>query len=211
MMQGIRSGHISKVFGISVSTLGKVFVCVLLLGALPLWGRVTGTDPSYTLAASPAAPTVMAGGSAVVTLMLTSESYAGNVDFQIKIQEPLSFGLLAPDPVVLTSGGSGSTQFTIYATTSAAKHAPARPWLRYRKSGGAAMFCVLMCAPFGLRRKRVAAVALTALTISLAGFLVSCGGGGMKIAPRVYTMTVTPSGTGTVTDPAPLNIPVTVP
>jgi hypothetical protein len=68
---------------------------------------------------------------------------------------------------------------------------------------------VLLGAPFTLRRKRALAVLLTALTIALAGFLMSCGGGGK--AARTYTVTLTPSGSGsTVTNASPVSFVVTV-
>jgi len=52
---------------------------------------------------------------------------------------------------------------------------------------------------------------LTALAISLAGFLMSCGGGGSGKAARTYTVTLTPSGSGsTVTNASPVSFVVTV-
>jgi multidrug resistance efflux pump len=73
---------------------------------------------------------------------------------------------------------------------------------------------VLLGAPFSLRKKRVLAVLLMALTISAAGFLMSCGGSRSSSsttpAPRIYTVTVTPQGSGTVTNPSPVSVTLTV-
>ena len=212
MMRGIRSGHSLQECRFGVAALRKVFVCILLLGALPLWGQVTGTEPSYTLIASPAAVTVNAGSSGNVALKLTSVDYAGSVSFLVTSSQPLLVnGQTPPLPVVLTSGGTGASALIIDATASASNHVPPHPWPHAWTSGGVVIFCGLMVyAPFGLGRKQVAALLLTALTILVAGFLVSCGGG-VKTPPRIYTLTVTPTGTGTVTNPAPVSIQVTVP
>jgi hypothetical protein len=83
---------------------------------------------------------------------------------------------------------------TITASSSAANHAPKLPW-----TGGLIAFgAVLAGVPLVRRRKRVAAVLLTALAISTLGFLISCGGGGgsstSPTSPRSYTVTI--SGTG---------------
>jgi len=164
---------------------------------------LTVVMPTYSLSASPTV-TLTAGNNVSVTLNLASTNYAGTVNFGVTSSVSAFVSGSAP-PVTLTSGGSGSGTLTITATTSAAQRAPAHPW----KSG--VMFCaVLLGAPFTLRRKRAVAVLLTAMAISLAGFLISCGGGS-KIPARTYTVTVTPNGTGTVTNPAPVSITVTVP
>jgi hypothetical protein len=72
------------------------------------------------------------------------------------------------------------------------------PW-----TGGLIAFgAVLAGVPLVRRRKRVAAVLLTALAISTLGFLMSCGGGSgsgttSPTSPRSYTVTI--SGTGGIT------------
>jgi hypothetical protein len=165
--------------------------------------------PTYTMSAA-ASSTLTAGSSANVILNLSSTNYAGTVSFSATSSFPSLVGASAPS-VTLTSNGSGTSTLTISATTSAAKHEPAG-W----KSGGALMVCaVLLGAPLGLRRKRAIAVLLTALTISLAGLLMACGGGSSsstaKAAAQTFTVTVSATGTGTVANPAPVTITVTVP
>jgi len=81
------------------------------------------------------------------------------------------------------------------------------------KSGGAVIFgSVLLGAPFTRRRKRALAVLFTALAISAAGLLVACGGSGgsSKPSPQMYRVTVTPTGSGTVMNPAAVIVIVTV-
>ena len=173
--------------------------------------------PTYTVAASAGTATVNAGGTIPITLNLVSTNYVGTVSFAISVS---SFNGTAsnvtasvPPSVTLSNGGNGVSTLTISTSASATKHGPERPW----KSGGALIFCaVLLGAPFTLRRKRAIAVVLTALAISLGGFLVACGGGSSSssIAPRgarAYTVKVTAVGTGTVTNPAPILITVNVP
>jgi hypothetical protein len=169
--------------------------------------------PTYTLTAAASSVTIAAGNSSTVTLDLTSTNYAGTVPFTTSVTSSDgadSNVLASATPVTLTSGGSGSSTLTITTSARAANHAPAVPW----KSGGAAMLCaVLLGVPFTVRRKRALAVLLTAVTISLAGLLTSCGGSSSSTpkAARTYTVTVTPTGTGTVTDAQPVTITVTVP
>jgi multidrug efflux pump subunit AcrA (membrane-fusion protein) len=65
------------------------------------------------------------------------------------------------------------------------------PW-----TGGMIAFGVVLAGiPLARRRKRVALVLLTALTIATLGFMMSCGGGGGgPVAPRSYTVTITGTG-----------------
>ena len=88
-----------------------------------------------------------------------------------------------------------------------------KPWV-------AGLVAVLLSAPFTLRRKRVLAVLLTALTLLAAGFLISCGGGSKsssstptpQATARTYIVTVTPMGNPvSPTNPPPVTIAVTVP
>ena len=118
---------------------------------------------------------------------------------------------LSPTSVTLTSNGNSTSTLTISANLSAAKRAPVAPW----SSGGSIVLgAVLLGAPFSLRKKRALAVLPMALTISAAGFLMSCGGSGSSSsttpAPRIYTVTVTPQGSGTLTNPSPVSITLTV-
>ncbi len=176
-------------------------------------GTSSGAAPSYTLASSATSVTVAAGNSTSVTLNLASTDYAGTVSFAARVSSSngTASNVSASAPsATLTSGGNGSSTLTITATTSAATHGPALPW----KSGGAILIAALLGVPFTLRRKQALAMLLTALTISMAVYLTACGGGSAsKSTPppsRSYTVTVTPTGTSTVTNPAALNITVTV-
>jgi hypothetical protein len=170
----------------------------------------TPAAPTYTLVATPSS----VHGSSTVALALTSTNYAGTVSFATSVTSTngtASNVTASATSFTLTNGGTGTSTLTITASASAANHTPAVPW----KSGGAVVFCaVLLGVPFS-RRKRAVAVLLTAMAISLAGFLMACGGGGSKTPPppaaRTYTVTVTPTGSGTVTNPAAVTVTVTVP
>jgi len=111
--------------------------------------------------------------------------------------------------VSFASSTTGNSTLTITATKSAANRSPRLPW----KRGGPLMFCaVLLGAPFARRRSQLLAVLLTALAITVASFLVACGGSGGNSAqsPQTYTVTVTPTGSGTVMNPAAITVTVTV-
>ncbi len=172
------------------------------------------TVPTYTFGMADPAATVAAGSSETVALNLTSTNYAGTINFATSVTTAngtASAVTASASPVTLTSGGNATCTVTITTTTSAATHAPSAPW----KSGIVMMCAVLLGAPFTLRRKRVLAVLMTALAISLAGFLIACGSASSSTkstttTARTYTVTVTPTGTGTVTNPAAVSITVTV-
>ncbi|MGC2211138.1 MAG: Ig-like domain repeat protein [Candidatus Korobacteraceae bacterium] len=172
-------------------------------------GSATATVvmPTYTLTAATSL-TATSGGSITSTFLVRSSNYSGTVTFATAITSAngtVSAVAVSASPVTLTPAAIGTSTLTITTTTSAAAHAPARGW----KNGGVLLFCVVLFgAPFSrFRRKRIIAVLLTALAISLAGLLMSCGS---SRAARVYTVTLTPTGTGTVTNPQPLAITVTV-
>ena len=181
---------------------------ILTVTAMPTYSITTPTNP----------PTISAGGNTSVTLNLTSTGYIGTVSFtpSVTLNGAASSNLIVTPGTATftTAGGSANCNVSITASANAANHAPAAPW----KSGGAMMLCaVLLGAPFTIRRKRTIAVLLAALAISLAGFLIACGNGSSKspttpqTAARVYTVTLTPSGTGTVSNPTnPVSFTVTV-
>jgi hypothetical protein len=181
-------------------------------GTLAVTAAPPPTASSYTLVASSTALT----GSSAVTLLLTSTNYAGTVALTPAVTSTNGTASnvtanLSPTSVTLTSNGNSTSTLTISANSSAAKRAPVAPW----SSGGSIVLgAVLLGAPFSLRKKRILAVLLTALTISAAGFLMSCGGSGSSSsttpAPRIYTVTVTPQGSGTVTNPSPVSVTLTV-
>jgi FG-GAP-like repeat/Bacterial Ig-like domain (group 3) len=162
---------------------------------------------AYTLTTS----TQSINGSGNVTMELTSTNYAGTVSFATSVTstDGTASNVSASAPsITLTNGGAGTAVLTIAANASAANHVPVAPWT----SGGAVVFgAVLLGAPFTARRKRALAILLTAVAIMLAGFSMACSGGAASTKPaRTYAVTVTPMGTGTVTNPAPVTIMVTV-
>jgi len=176
---------------------------------------------AYTLPASStlSGVSISAGGSGTATFTVTSSNYAGTVSFvtSVTTTNGTAADVTATVPsVTLKSGGTATATLTVSTTSGAANHAPVTPW----KNGGALMICaVLMGVPFSLRRKKVAAVLLTALAVSLIGLMVACGGGSSSqktVAPppppaaRVYTITVTPTGSGTVQNPSAITVTATV-
>ncbi len=174
---------------------------------------------SYTLTSSTPSATIAAGGSGTFTLNLVSSNYAGTVSFATAVSSSngTAANITASVPsVTLTSDGNTTATLTISPNASAANQVPAAPW-KSGKGGGAILFCaVLLGAPFTVRRKQSVAVLLTALAIGLAGFALACGGGGGSSATpvktaRTYAVTVTPTGSGTVTNPTALVFTVTVP
>jgi hypothetical protein len=148
------------------------------------------------------------GSSITVPITVVANGYVGTVSFATGCS---GSGVSASAaPVALTSTGNATATLTITASSSAANHAPVRPW----KSGGTLVFCaVLLGVPFTARRKRALAVLLMAGAIVAAGFLVSCSGGGGSSAPagpQYFNVTVTPTGTGTVTNSPGVIVSVTV-
>jgi hypothetical protein len=173
---------------------------------------VTGAAPSYTLSASPTTTAIAAGSTGTVTLTLTPTNYTGMITLNAICSTPSAISAIgySPYPISMASGAAQPVTLTITTSASAANHAPAVPW----KSSGEVMFCaVLLGAPFTRKRKRALAVLLIALAVVGGGFLISCGGGGSSTpvkAARTYYLTVTPTGTGTVTNAKPIMVTVTV-
>jgi hypothetical protein len=175
----------------------------------------TASPATYILAPSTTSVSLAVGGVTSVGFNLTSHDYAGTVSFipSVTLNGVSTSAITAsvPLPVTLASNGTGIAIVTITAGSSAGNHAPSAPW----RSGGVVVFAVLLGAPFTLRRKQALAVLLTALAISAAGFLMSCGGGGgsstQTPSARTYSVTLTPTGSGTVTNPSPMTVTVTVP
>ena len=165
--------------------------------------------PSYTF--TPSSLSVV--GSSTITLALVSTNYAGTVSFTTSISsmDGNAADLSASAPsVTLTTNGKGSAVLTIMASSRAASHPPMAPWI----SGATLAFgAVLLGAPVAARRKQVLAVLLTAAAIILMGFSVACGSsgtGGTVSKTRLYSILVTPTGTGTVTNPPSQLITVSV-
>jgi uncharacterized protein (DUF2141 family) len=164
---------------------------------------------SYTLSAPITPVSDSVGSGASVTLNLISMGYAGRVSFTTAITSSNGAAVdvtATASPVMLTEDGSGSSTLTITTRSGAAKRGPGQPW----KAGGALMLCSVLGAPFATRRKQTRAVLLTALAITLAGFSLACSGSSYSKPARTYTVMVTPTGTGSVTNPAPAIITVTV-
>lgn len=139
------------------------------------------------------------GGTATSAITLKSDGYAGTVSFVATSSSPEITASAAP--VTLTATGTATATLTISASKNAANHPPAIPW----ETSGALVFCaVLLGAPLGARRKPMLTVLLVAVAILAAGFLISCGGGGSGSSapaqPRSYNITVTPTGSGVVTN-----------
>jgi len=163
--------------------------------------------PTYSLSALN--PAAMSPGSSIpVPITVTSNGYAGTVSF-VAVSSGSGVSASAA-PVTINSNGTATATLTIKASSSAANHVPVRPW----KSGGTLVFCaVLLGVPFTVRRKWALAVLLMAGAIVAAGFLVSCSGGGGSSAPagpQYFNVTVTPTGTGTVTNSPGVIVSVTV-
>ena len=170
--------------------------------------------PSYSLAASANSATTTAGSSTSVTLTLSSANYTGTVGFAVSSSDSSAVSGSAP-PVSFASSMNGSSTLTITTAAGAAiRRDPPAPW----KGGDALIFfAVVLAAPFSGRRKARRALLFTVLAISLvAASLTACGGGGnsggasQPPQSQTYTLTVTPTGSGTVTNAAPLVIQVTV-
>jgi subtilase family serine protease len=168
--------------------------------------------PTYTLGASSSSITIAAGSNGQLNLRLTATNYPGTVSFATSISSidgtPSAVSASVPS-VSFASSTTGNSTLTMTAMKSAANRSPRLPW----KSGGLVMFCaVLLGAPFARRRSQLLAVLLTALAITAASLLVACGGSGgsSMSSPQTYTVTVTPTGSGTVINPAAISVTVTV-
>jgi subtilase family serine protease len=180
----------------------------------PSVGRFTTTVLApYSLVESGVAH-VLAGNTISVPISLVSNgSYAGTVSFVTAVTaadgSATTLVQASASPVTLTPRGTATATLTVSTSSRAGKHVPAGPW----KGGGSLIFCsVLMGAPFAVRHKRTIAVFLLLATLVMAGLLVACGGSSaspvVNAAKRTYTVTVTPTGSPAVPNPAPVNVVV---
>jgi hypothetical protein len=168
---------------------------------------------SYSLAASANSVTTKAGSSTSVTLNLTATNYTGTVSFAVSSSDSSAVSGSAPS-VSFANSLSGSTTLTITTTSGAAmRRDPSAPFQR----GDALIFlAVLLAVPFSACRTARRARLFAVVAISLgAAYLTACGGGnsgGSSPPPQsqTYTLMVTPTGSGTVTNPVPFVILVTV-
>jgi hypothetical protein len=172
---------------------------------------VTTTAPAYTVTPSSTSISLSEGGSTSTTITLASTTYADTVQLKVTPSSSLITATLSSGTLTISNGAvtlpantSGTVTLTITASSSATNHGPRLPWT----SGVIAFGIILGGVPLAWRRKRVAAVLLTALVLSLMGFMVACGGGGSSSSgtsgPRSYTVVV--SGSGGISN----SIPVTV-
>lgn len=168
-----------------------------------------GPVPTYTLSASQTA----IAGSSTINLAVASTDYAGTVTFAVSVSSPTgqaaNINASAP-PATLQQNGNATSVLTITANSSAAKRLPGLPW----KASGSILFATLLVGVPFTRRKRATAVLLAFLTITAAGVLMSCGGGHTSTSTpqpaRIYTVMVTPQGSGAVTNPPPVSITLTL-
>jgi hypothetical protein len=166
------------------------------------------TPPTYTLIASQTLVT----GTSNVTLIVTSTTYAGTVSFTTSITSANSTAsdICASAPsITVTNGGNQTSVLTITSNAKARSHVPATPW---QSSGAVALGAILLGTPLMGYRKRMLAVLSMAAAISLCGFLIACGAGSSAtVKPaRIYSVTAIPTGSGTVTNPSPVTITVTM-
>ena len=147
---------------------------------------LTVTAPAYTIALSPAAISLDRGGSEPAVLTLSSTTFADTTQWTATTSSPEITVIPSSGTATLSANGVSTANLTIMASDTAANHAPRLPW-----SGGLIAFGALLAGiPLAGRRKRVAAVLLTALAVSLLAFMMACG------SSRAHTYTVTFTGTG---------------
>jgi hypothetical protein len=162
---------------------------------------LTVTAPAYVMT-PPASPVALsAGGSSQVTVALTSTTFAGKVNWTASSNSTAITVSPASGSTTLAANGSGSAVLTITASTTAAARVPRLPW-----GVGVMAFGVLLAGlPLAGRRRRGAAVLLTALAISTLALVASCSGGGSSTpAARSYTVTIT--GTGGISATIPVSV-----
>ena len=147
---------------------------------------LTVTAPAYTITLSPAAISLDRGASEPVVLTLSSTTFADTTQWTATTSSPEITVIPSSGTATLTANGVSTANLTIMASDTAANHAPRLPW-----SGGLIAFGALLAGiPLAGRRKRVAAVLLTALAVSMLAFMMACG------SARAHTYTVTFTGTG---------------
>jgi hypothetical protein len=163
---------------------------------------------SYTITANPTNIT-QAGN---VALTLVSTYYTGSIFFTTNVtttatNSNVTVTASAPS-VALTSGGTATTTLTVKVSgVAASSRAPQLPW----KTGLAGTFGVALLGAPLLRRRHALGVLLALGAICLVAFIASCGGSVSKAAagsgsPTVYNITVTPIGSGTVNNPSPVTV-----
>jgi hypothetical protein len=156
------------------------------------------TAPAYTITPASTSITLSAGSSQTIAVNLASTTYADTTALTWASSNSSEVSAsLSSSSSALTAGGSNSVNLTITAaSTAAAKHSPRLPW-----TGGIIVCGALLAGiPLTLRRKRAAAVLLTAVAIMTMGFMMSCGGsGGSSSSSSSASYTITVTGTGGIT------------
>ena len=149
----------------------------------------TVTAPAYTIAPASTAITLTPGNSTPVSVTLTSTTFADNISWTATPSSGLITVSPASGNATLTAGGTATIgPLNIGASSSAANRHPHLPWT----IGGGIFAAMLAGVPLLRRRKRVAAILLSALAIASLAFVISCSGGSK--APRSYTVTITGTG-----------------
>lgn len=185
---------------------------------IALSGTGSATPMAYTVTDQTPTVSIVAGGNGTGTLILNSTNYAGTVSFTSAVSSTDGTAAdvtASASSVTLAPGGTATSTVTIAATAQAATRTPPLPW-----NGGTAIFCAALFAfPFAFRRRRTISLLLFALAIAAGGSLMACGGttsakNQSAQSARTYMVTVTPkatlAGPGTVTNPSPVTITVTV-
>ncbi len=144
--------------------------------------------PAYTIAPASTSVTLTPGSSSSVGVTLTSTTFAGSTSWTATP----SSGLITVSPssgtATLSAGGTATINLQITASNSASNRHPHLPWT----IGGGLFAAMLAGLPLVRRRKRVAAILLTALAVASLAFALSCSSGSK--APRSYTVSI--AGTG---------------
>jgi hypothetical protein len=144
------------------------------------------TAPAYTITPASASVTLNSGQSQNIVVTLDSTTFADAVALTLLPSSAAITASLSSSTVNLAASGHTYVSLTISATNVAANRPPMLPG-----TGGLIAFgAVLAGVPLMQRRKRVAAVLLTALAVSALLFTMSCG----SKASRNYTVQIMGSG-----------------
>jgi subtilase family serine protease len=178
-------------FGYSVVSSYPYYNMVTGLGSVDGGQLFKVLTPAYTITPSPTSISLSPGSSQGVTVTFGAGT-SNTVTWTATTSSPSI--TVSPASGTQTLPGNGSVTLQIAASTSATNRAPALPWTAALMAFGV----VLASVPLARRRKRVAAVLLTALGLSALGFMMSCGGGSSSAAPGARSYTVTVRGSGNI-------------
>jgi subtilase family serine protease len=180
-------------------------------------------NPAFTISGT--AVTVARGATTGNTSTITvtpSGGFTGSVTLTAAItssptgaQYPptLSFGSTSPVSITGATAGTATLTVSTTAATTGALEYPARPGARWFATGTAALACILLFGIPARRRSWRTMLGMLALLFTLAGGILSCGGGSgvgtsnpTKTTP---TVTVTPASLS-ITTAQPLTVTVAV-